>query len=142
MLENVKTKFFCEKEFWYIIELFDWQFVGNDEQVMKNAIEYLSKKSEESIELFDKKLHDKLNVLSNCLKYEEVAQKDEFIQDLLHSEEKYLHVRSAILAAGKKYYESVLNNPLKIKENAEFKTLKVICTKALKQKQSDFSNAS
>ncbi len=142
MLENVKTKFFCEKEFWYIIELFDWQFVGNDEKVMSSAVDYLSKKSEDSIELFEKKLNDKLKVLENCFRYEDVGKKDPEIKVLLQNESKYFHIRSAILAAGKKYYESVLNNPIKIKENAEFKALKIICSIALKRKQSGFSNAS
>ncbi len=142
MLKNVKTKFFCEKEFWHIIELFDWRFVGNDEEVMQKAVEYLSKKPEESIELFERKLRDKLNVLENCFRYEKVGDLDTDVNALLQNELKYLHIRSAILATGKKYYESVLNNPLKIKENVEFKTLKVICNMALSMKQSDLSNAS
>ncbi len=134
MLEAVKTKFFCEKEFWYIIELFDWQFVGDENKVIKKAVEYLSKKSEDSILLFEQKLRDKLQVLENCLKYEDIDHLDKDIKGLLNSKEVYFNTRCAVLAAGQKYFDSVLSNPMKIKENTEFQSLILISSKAVKLK--------
>ncbi len=132
-LKTFKPKLYCEKEFWYIIELFDWQFVGDDDKVTKVAINYLSNQSSDAIELFDKILKDKLSVLEQCFKYKAINSKDEVIMELMNKPEAYLYVRCAILAAGKKYYQAVLNNPAKIKENTEFRGLEQMCSRALKK---------
>lgn len=136
MLEQVRTKFFCEREFWHIIELFDWDHVGNDQKVMQKAIEYLSRKSSESIELFKEKLKAKLQVIEHRYTYEKKENLNKRIQDILQCPESFLYKRCAILAAGQKYFDSVLENPAKITENANFDALLNLADQAIEMKES------
>ncbi len=135
MLKSIKTIFLAEKEFWYIIGLLDWKFVGDDDRVIRHAIDYLSSRSILDIELFYKTLKDKLGVLDHLLKYKEVSSKDKAIMELMNKPEAYLYTRYAVIANGKKYFEAVLENPIKIKENTTFFGLEQLCKIALKKNE-------
>ncbi len=121
MITSLRGKIFSEKEFWKIIEMMDWHFVGEDENVVKRATAYLSKKSESFIKKFHQMLLQKLRKLQGCQDYFQEER----------SGESFLFTRCAVIAAGKKYYESVVSNPNKIRENTEFNILTKLCNGAM-----------
>ncbi|WP_270942273.1 DUF4240 domain-containing protein [Romboutsia lituseburensis] len=66
---NQKEKILDEKEFWNIISMFECEYTGDDEKVLKKAINYLHKKSNDDIyrfyEILSKLLYD-----LDCIEYE------------------------------------------------------------------------
>lgn len=135
MFKSLKSKFSFEREFWKVIELLDWHYVGEDNNVVRRATSYLSRKPEAFILDFQQMLDEKIEALSICDSVKESDGLDPRTRKLFESEDTYLYTRCAIIAAGKKYYQSVLNNPLKIKENTEFKPLMDLPRNALFKKR-------
>ncbi len=125
MIKSFGANIFSEKEFWKIIEMLDWHFVGEDENVVKRATQHLSKKSENFIKKFHQMLLQKLRNLQVCGEYFELKERSD----------TFLNTRCSIVAAGKKYYNSVLSNPSKIRENTEFQELTNLCNNALAMKK-------
>ncbi len=133
MIGSLRGNVFSEKEFWKIIEMLDWDFVGDDDNVVKIATLYLSKKSEDFIRKFHQMLVQKLRSLQICEKFDTTSK----------TPESFLFTRCAAIATGKKYYNSVLSNPIKIRENAEFSALTNLCNNAMKLKSGqDFTKMS
>jgi hypothetical protein len=52
MLKRTNNIEMDENEFWKIIDMFEWKHSGDDEKVLKKAIKYLSKKTDEDIYVF------------------------------------------------------------------------------------------
>lgn len=44
---NSKNTVMDENEFWNIISMFDWKYEGDDDKVLRKAVNYLSQKSNE-----------------------------------------------------------------------------------------------
>ncbi len=127
MIGSIRLSLFSEKEFWKIMGMLDWHFVGEDENVIKRATLCLSKKSDNFIKKFHQMLLQKLRALEVC----------NVSFGMNKSAQSFLNTRCSVIAAGKKYYDSVLLNPSKIKENAEFKALTKLCNNAISLKQGD-----
>ncbi len=133
--------YFREKEFWRVIGLLDWQFVGDDEKVIERAVQHLSRKSNVSVEGFRNTLNEKLISLEDS----------QFLNMMLNNNltgikqnitsRHFLYTRCSVIAAGYKYYSAVLNNPSKMKENMEFGCLMELPELALKLKHgSEYQN--
>jgi hypothetical protein len=128
--------YFREREFWKIVSMFDWQFVGDDKMVLNRAKLYLSKKSESTIEAFRQELNDKLKSL------EDTRFLEMMLSNTIQGDRKnittrhFLYTRCSVIATGQKYYNSVLENPLKMAENIEFGALLNLADSALKIKRS------
>ena len=129
--------YFREREFWKVISMFDWQFVGDDKKVLERAKLYLSKKSESTIEAFRQELNDKLKSL------EDTRFLEMMLSNTMQGEKKnittrhFLYTRCSVIASGQKYFNSVLENPVKMSENTEFGALLTLADAALRIKRGE-----
>ncbi len=132
MLESFT--YFREREFWKVIGMLDWQFVGDDIKVLERAKFYLAKKSNIAIESFRNTLNEKL------INLEDTEFLNMMLSNSLNSSKQnitsrhFLNTRCLVVATGQKYYKSVLSNPAKMKENMEFGCLLDLSDMALQIK--------
>jgi len=112
-----------EQEFWRIIALFNWKRTGNDEAVLKPAVAALAKHSEDDIAAFEEILSRKLYAL-DTLEHARNIGEDAYVDDSKHfSVDWFLYARCCVVANGKKFYESVLEDPTKFPHDMEFESL-------------------
>ncbi len=126
--------YFREKEFWKVIAMLDWQFVGDDEKVLERAKEYLAKRSNVSIEAFRNTLNEKLISLEDTKFLEMMLSNSINGAKRNITSRHFLNTRCLVVASGQKYYKSVLANPAKMKENMEFGVLLDLPDRALQSK--------
>lgn len=125
-----------EEEFWRIITMLDWKYEGNDEKVIKPAITYLSKKSNEEIYMFCEILSKLLYDLDG-FEYAKNIGDDSYVNDDEYfSVDNFLYVRCCVIANGKEYYYKVLNTPEKMPKDLEFEPLLYIADEAYELKNS------
>lgn len=126
-----------ENEFWKVISMFDWENEGDDEKVLKKAINYLSKKSNEDIykfyEMLSKLLYD-LDGIVYAKNIGEYAYTDESSH---FSVDDFLYTRCVVVANGKDYYYEILNNPESMPKDLEFEALLYIASDAYEQKNDE-----
>jgi len=126
-----------EKEFWNIISMFDWKHEGNDDKVIKKAINYLSKKTNEDIykfyEILSKLLYD-----LDGIEYAKNIGEDSYIEeDSPFSVDWFLYTRCVVVANGRGYYYEVMNNPKEMPKDMEFEALLYIAQEAYEKKNND-----
>ncbi len=112
-----------EQEFWRIISLFDWANSGDDEAVILPVIKELELKEVEEIYSFENILASKLSALDS-----KVFAKKRFlyfflIDDTQLSADDFLYSRCVVVANGKEFFESVLENPSLFPRELEFEAL-------------------
>lgn len=126
-----------ENEFWNIISMFNWKYTGNDDKVLKRAINYLAKKSNEDIYKFYDILSKLLYGLDG-IEYAKNIGEDSYIdEDSPFSEDWFLYVRCVVVANGSDYYYEVLNNPKEIPKDMEFEALLYVAQEAYEKKNND-----
>jgi hypothetical protein len=126
-----------ENEFWNIIAMFNWRYGGNDDKVLKKAINYLSKKSNEDIYKFHEILSKLLYDLDG-IEYAKNIGEDSYIdEDGPFSEDCFLYARCVVVANGREYYYGVLNNPKEMPKDIEFESLLYIVEEAYEKKNND-----
>lgn len=114
-----------DSEFWTIIGLFDWDQTGDDDAVLKPAIECLSKKEVDEIFSFDNILAEKLFAIDTrdhcraCY----LGELDPDNGDDYISPDDFLYCRCVVVANGRGLYEKVLNDPSEMPQNLEFEAL-------------------
>lgn len=135
---NIENKIIMdENEFWNIISMFDWKYTGNDDKVLKRAINYLAKKSNDDIHKFYEILSQLLYDLDG-IEYAKNIGEDSYIDENSYfSVDWFLYVRCAIVANGSTYYYEVLNNPKKMPKDMEFESLLYIAHESYKKKNND-----
>lgn len=126
-----------ENEFWNIISMFDWKYEGDDDKVLKRAINYLAKKSNEHIYKF----HDILSKLLydlDGIEYAKNIGEDSYIdEDSDFSADWFLYARCVVVANGSDFYYEVLNNPKEMPEDTEFEALLYVAPEAYEKKNDD-----
>lgn len=128
-----------ENLFWEIIGMFNWKKEGDDDDaVMKPAIKFLTGRSVEDIFTFHDILSEKLYALDG----ETWGKIVEQANDGYLSGDYFLYVRCCVVANGRDFYETVLNDPNKMPGDLEFESLLHIAeeawTKKTKQKFEDY----
>ncbi|WP_226669666.1 DUF4240 domain-containing protein [Metabacillus litoralis] len=138
MLKRTKNFGMDENEFWKLIDMFEWKHSGDDEKVLKKAIKYLSKKSDEEIYVFADILSKLLYDLDGKVYAENIGEgaytTDE---DTYFSVDEFLYSRCVVVANGKEFYYEVLNNPTSMPEDMEFEGLLYLPSDAFELKHDE-----
>ncbi len=128
-----------EAVFWELISKFNWKKLGDDDEVMAPASKALARMAVKELYAFDDILAAKLYALDT----REVARGvyrgqlnpddgDDYI-----SADDFLYVRCVIVANGKKFYESVLADPMTAPQDVEFESLLYLVQSAFEAKTGD-----
>jgi hypothetical protein len=125
-----------EDTFWNIIALLDWDNAGDDDAVMRPAIDALVRMTEDDICAFEDMLAEKLFAIDTREHarhtYEgelDVDNGDEYI-----SADDFLYRRCAVVASGRAFYERVLANPSATPKNLEFESFLYMVHTAFEEK--------
>lgn len=108
-----------EELFWKVIDMFNWKKEGDDDEVMKPAIKFLTSRTVEDIfafhDIMAKKLYD--------LDGEKWGKIVEDACDGYLSADLFLYVRCCIVANGKDVNEEILGNPSALNPDLDFESL-------------------
>jgi hypothetical protein len=126
-----------ENEFWKIIDMFEWKHAGDDEKILKKAINHLSKRSDEDIYRFDDILSKLLYDLDGKEYAKNIGEGAYIDEDNYFSVDEFLYSRCVVVANGKEFYYEVLNNPESMPEDMEFEALLYIASDAYEMKHED-----
>ncbi|MBI1246717.1 DUF4240 domain-containing protein [bacterium] len=125
-----------ENTFWDIIESFDWEATGDDEEVMEPAIAALAALDKDSIYQFEEILAEKLYALDTrehcraCYAGElDPDNGDDYI-----SADDFLYSRCVVVANGRKFFASVLTDPTQMPQDMEFESLLSLPSEAYERK--------
>lgn len=125
-----------ENKFWEIIDLLDWDELGDDEKVMEPAVEELASMSTQDIMTFQDILSEKLFVLDGEPFAREIGD-DAFTGDKNHfSKDWFLGARCCAIANGHDAFEEILKNPKEMPKDIEFSALTKIAAEAYRRKTS------
>ncbi len=125
---------FGEQQFWQIIDLLDWDKVGDDAAVIEPAVEALARSTVEHIYLFSEILAEKLFAIDGKAYASEIgAQSFNGIKGTF-SKNWFLYVRCCAVANGKEFYDAVITDPSEMPKDMEFQVLLAIASKAFKRK--------
>lgn len=123
-----------ENEFWNVIAMFDWKHEGDDDKVLKKAVNYLAKKDNEDIykfyEILSKLLHD-LDGIEYAKNMGEYSYVDEYSP---FSADGFLYSRCAVVANGRAFYYRVLINPKDMIKDIDFEALLYLAPDAFEKK--------
>ena len=112
-----------EKVFWEIISSFNWNKTGNDNAVLKPAVNKLISMTVEDIFKFADILSEKLYLLDG-IKYASNIGEDSYKNETEHfSVDYFLYVRCCVVANGKDFYDQILKNPTKMPKEMDFEAL-------------------
>jgi hypothetical protein len=126
-----------ENEFWNIISMFDWKYTGDDDKVLKRAVNYLAKKSNEDIYKFYDILSKLLYDLDG-VEYAKNIGEDSYVdEDTFFSVDWFLYTRCVVVANGRDYYYEVIKNPKEMPKDMEFESLLYIAQEAFEKKNND-----
>lgn len=121
----VEKQKMSEAVFWELISRFNWKKSGDDDEVMAPASNALARMTVKDIFAFDDILAAKLYALDTrevCRGvYRDQLNPDD--GDDYISADDFLYVRCAMVASGKKVYESVLADPMTSPQEVEFESL-------------------
>lgn len=117
---------FSEKQFWDLIEQFDWK-QKEREDIVQPAINALSAMPISAIYLFEDFLSEKLFHLDTRQHAEAYLKQQD---DDYFSVDDFLYVRCAVVAEGQAYYEEVEKNPSALDANIDFEHILSIAAKA------------
>lgn len=112
-----------EAQFWAIMELFNWRMLDS-EAIIAPAIEALSQFSEEDIHRFHDILNEKLYALDGERFAQELGSNRHAPNEDKHfSVDSFLYAWCCVVANGKNFYETVLNDATKMPKEFTFESL-------------------
>jgi hypothetical protein len=118
---------FSEEDFWQIIAQLNWSAESRD-AVLSPAVSALAAHKASHIYLFEDLLAEKLYQLDTQLHAKAAYPNGHF------SEDGFLYIRAAVVAAGKDHYRRVLNEPSEISGEEDFEPLLSLAALAYMQK--------
>ncbi len=124
---------FTDANFWRVIALLDWsKEEENNEAVLEPAIAFLSSQEEAAIYRFHDILAEKLFALDKRIYADQLGE--DAPGEGYFSPDFFLYARACMVANGKTYYESILNDPLSMPEGYAFEPLLSLAEKAYERK--------
>jgi len=123
-----------EDVFWEIISLFNWKKVGDDDAVLRPALKRLASMKIEDIQQFAEILSEKLYKLDGIEYASNIGDESYQGDDKFFSVDYFLYVRCCVVANGKDYYYSVLNNPNNMPKEMDFEALLYLADEAYNKK--------
>ena len=123
-----------EEVFWEIIALFNWKKTGDDDAVLKPAINRLVSMTIDDIYKFAEILAEKLYLLDG-IEYAKNIGDESYKNDTEHfSVDYFLYVRCCVVANGKDYFYQVLQNPTSMPKEMDFEALLYLPDEAYNKK--------
>ncbi|MBZ0188768.1 MAG: DUF4240 domain-containing protein [Candidatus Obscuribacterales bacterium] len=123
-----------DDEFWPLIDLLDWDSVGDDKKVIEPCVQALAKMSESEIIAFEEALCAKLYKLDAKKFATNIGKESYRGKDQPFSKSWFLNARCCVVANGRELYEQVLENPKSMPKDLEFNALAKIARVAFKRK--------
>ncbi|GAA4239231.1 hypothetical protein GCM10022291_32750 [Postechiella marina] len=119
--------------FWEVINKIDWK-KEEDEDRMKPAIEFLSKKKVSEIKQFQESLSYKLYQLDTKEHAKNIGENFYKNEETHFSVDYFLYVRCCVIANGKSVFESALKNPKEMPKNIDFEALLYLAEEAYEKR--------
>jgi predicted DNA-binding WGR domain protein len=123
-----------ENVFWETISSFNWKKTGDDDAVLKPALNKLVSMTIDDIYKFADILSEKLYLLDG-IEYASNIGEDSYKNDKEHfSVDYFLYVRCCVVANGKDYFNQVIANPTQMPEEMDFESLLYLPDEAFNKK--------
>ncbi|MGE1217013.1 DUF4240 domain-containing protein [Bacillus toyonensis] len=126
-----------ENKFWKIIDMFDWDHEGDDETVLEEAVNYLSKSSNEDIFAFEDILSKLLYDLDGIEYAKNIGEYAYVDEEEFFSVDNFLYARCVVVANGRDFYYEVLQSPEEMPKDIEFESLLSVAREAYEQKNDE-----
>lgn len=123
-----------ELEFWSVIAMLDWKETGDDEAVVKLAVDYLSTRADSEIFQFEELLTQYLHGLDTQAHAKEIGEYAYVNEDVHFSVDLFLYARCVVVANGKELFDRVLKNPAQFPKDIEFEAILYIAQNAFELK--------
>jgi predicted DNA-binding WGR domain protein len=123
-----------EEAFWHIISLLNWKKTGDDAAVVKPAVKKLASLPVSDIQEFAELLDEKLYKLDGLEYARNIGEESYANGGENFSTDCFLYVRCCVVANGKEYYYSVLENPENMPKDLDFEALLYIADEAYNMK--------
>jgi hypothetical protein len=125
-----------ETKFWDVISLLNWDEEGDDEHVVRPALEALSQMKEEDIMRFDDIMSEKLHAIDtrDHARFGYLGELDPEVGDEYISPDDFLYLRCAVVAKGKHVYESIRSDPTGMLRNEGFEALLSLASEAYEKR--------
>jgi predicted DNA-binding WGR domain protein len=123
-----------EDIFWEIISSFNWKKTGDDDAVLRPALKRLSSMTVEDIQRFAEILAEKLYKLDGIEYASNIGEESYQGDDKFFSVDYFLYLRCCVVANGKDYYYSVLENPTNMPKEMDFEPLLYLADEAYNKK--------
>lgn len=138
--QATKEKSMDEDQFWGIISLLNWKKENSDD-ILRPAVQALSRFSESDIAAFDDILAEKLYELDGQRFAEQIGS-NRYAKTGHFSVDGFLYSRCCVVANGRKFYEKVLQNPSLMPKEFTFEPLLYLADKAylLKTGKDDYDH--
>lgn len=107
-----------EKNFWKILDMFDWDNACDDDEVMQPALDYLAAQEDDEIFAFEEKMAELLFALDTREFAGKLYAEEEYM-----SGDMFLYQRCAVLINGRDYYNGILNGTEPPDPDLEFEAL-------------------
>jgi hypothetical protein len=119
----LNNKAMDDTQFWEIIALLDWRTL-NSTAILAPAVKVLSTFSEIDIQIFHNIMNAKLYALDGRRFAEQLGGNKFSLDNKKHfSVDGFLYSRCCVVANGKNFYDTVLNNPTKMPKQYTFESL-------------------
>jgi len=123
--------------FWSIIDLLDWKNQGDDDAVLAPAIQALAARATTDIRRFEERLAFLLYRLDTSAHARNLRESSVIPGQDYISADGFLYARCAVVASGRKCYESILKNPKKMPQDTEFEALLSLASEAYESRTGD-----
>lgn len=118
-----------EKKFWEILDMLDWDNAGDDDKVLKPALDHLAKLEDEEIFAFEELMAEHLYKLDTRGFAAKLYAEDEYM-----SEDMFLYQRCVALVNGKSYFDGLLNGAAQPDPDLEFESILYLPSRAWAKK--------
>lgn len=107
-----------ENKFWKILDMLDWDNAGDDDKVLKPALDYLAILEDEEIFAFEELMAEHLYKLDTRGFAARLYAEDEYMSD-----DMFLYQRCVALVNGKSYFDGLLNGTIQPDPDLEFESI-------------------
>lgn len=118
-----------EKKFWEILDMLDWDNAGDDDKVLKPALDHLAKLEDEEIFAFEELMAEHLYKLDTRGFAAKLYAEDEYMSD-----DMFLYQRCVALVNGKSYFDGLLNGATQPDPDLEFESILYLPSRAWAKK--------
>jgi len=123
-----------DEQFWEIIDLLQWEKLGDDAEVIEDAVQKLATRPQKEIIAFADILSEKLHVLDGEIYAREIGADAYTGPEQDFSQNCFLRARCCVIANGKEWYEEILGDPKRMPKDMEFESLLKIAPRAYERK--------